>query len=78
MKAQRKQRRSVSGLNPEFRASALVYDVRMARVAARWAIAILMIIICTMFLPWTQNIRTKGMLTTFKPADRPQDYCRKN
>ena len=73
MKAQRKQRRTVSGLNPEFRASALVYDVRMARVAARWAVGILMIIISTMFLPWTQNIRTKGMLTTFKPADRPQD-----
>ena len=25
-----------------------------------------------MFLPWTQNIRSKGYVTTLSPQDRPQ------
>lgn len=32
----------------------------------------LIIIIITMFLPWTQNIRSKGYVTTLKPNQRPQ------
>ena len=30
------------------------------------------IVILAMFLPWTQNIRTKGYVTTLNPYDRPQ------
>jgi len=33
---------------------------------------IIMICIISMFLPWTQNIRTKGFVTTLSPDDRPQ------
>ncbi len=33
---------------------------------------ILMIAILVTFLPWTQNIRSNGVVTTFSPQDRPQ------
>ncbi|WP_235297404.1 HlyD family secretion protein [Portibacter marinus] len=32
----------------------------------------LLISICALFLPWTQNIRSKGYVTTLNPDDRPQ------
>jgi multidrug resistance efflux pump len=28
--------------------------------------------ICALFLPWTQNVRAKGYVTTLSPGDRPQ------
>jgi len=30
------------------------------------------VLICAMFLPWTQNIRAKGAVTTLFPSSRPQ------
>lgn len=38
----------------------------------RLLIGFLLIIIVIMFLPWTQNIRAKGTLTSLYPEDRPQ------
>jgi multidrug resistance efflux pump len=39
---------------------------------ARWVIAICIITLIGMFLPWTQNIRARGTLTSLSPDQRPQ------
>ena len=39
---------------------------------AKWVIAICVITIIGMFLPWTQNIRALGTLTSLSPDQRPQ------
>ena len=35
-------------------------------------IAFGIVVICAMFLPWTQNVRAKGAVTTLLPSSRPQ------
>lgn len=44
----------------------------LPRTLAYWCYGILGFVLLTMFLPWTQNIRSYGYVTTFKPANRPQ------
>jgi multidrug resistance efflux pump len=41
--------------------------------AGRWAIGVLVALIAAMFLPWTQNIRAKGSVTTLYQEQRPQN-----
>jgi multidrug resistance efflux pump len=43
-----------------------------ARNVSRWIMAFFILLVLAMFLPWTQNIQTKGNLTTLRPSDRPQ------
>ncbi len=38
----------------------------------RWLGATLVIILIFLFLPWTQNIQSKGKVTTLRPEQRPQ------
>ncbi len=38
----------------------------------RWIFALLIINIFLLFMPWTQNIRAKGVVTTLSPEQRPQ------
>lgn len=38
----------------------------------RWLVAALLLFIVVLFLPWTQNIQTKGKVTTQRPDQRPQ------
>lgn len=38
-----------------------------------WFLGIMLFLICFMFLPWTQNIKAKGIITTLKQEQRPQD-----
>ncbi len=42
------------------------------RMFKRWLLVTLSIIIVMLFLPWTQNIQTKGKVTTLRPDQRPQ------
>ncbi len=42
------------------------------RLFARWVIAICAVIIIALFLPWTQNIRARGTVTSLSPDQRPQ------
>ncbi|MFP4095217.1 MAG: HlyD family secretion protein [Cyclobacteriaceae bacterium] len=44
----------------------------LPRTLAYWSYGILAIGIITLFLPWTQNIRSYGYVTTFEPGSRPQ------
>jgi multidrug resistance efflux pump len=38
----------------------------------RWAFAIFGILVALMFLPWTQNIQSRGQITALNPDQRPQ------
>ncbi len=42
------------------------------RIMVRWIIGIMVVTFCFLFLPWTQNIQSKGKLTTLYPQQRPQ------
>ena len=45
---------------------------RANRKFKRWLLAVLLIFIVMLFLPWTQNIQTKGKVNTLYPDHRPQ------
>ncbi|GAB2471954.1 biotin attachment protein [Hymenobacter qilianensis] len=49
-----------------------VQTPRTGRVLARWCAGMGMLVMLCGFLPWTQNIRSTGTLTTLRPQDRPQ------
>ncbi|SET99056.1 HlyD family secretion protein [Hymenobacter actinosclerus] len=49
-----------------------VQTPRTGRVLARWLAVLGVLTIGAGFLPWTQNIRSTGRLTTLRPQDRPQ------
>ena len=42
------------------------------RLFARWVIAICVVVLLGLFLPWTQNIRARGTVTSLSPDQRPQ------
>jgi len=42
------------------------------RMFKYWLISSFIILFLSLFLPWTQNIQTKGKLTTLNPGQRPQ------
>jgi membrane fusion protein, adhesin transport system len=50
----------------------LIKENRPARIFARLLIGFLVFMVITMFLPWTQNIRNRGYVTTLTPDQRPQ------
>ncbi|MFK8037254.1 MAG: HlyD family secretion protein [Crocinitomicaceae bacterium] len=50
----------------------LVENKESKKVVKRISIGALVILIIIAFLPWTQNIRTDGKVTTLKPDQRPQ------
>lgn len=56
----------------KYKSTKIFADNRHYKIIRRilWAIAIIMVLI--MFLPWTQNIKGTGYVTTLKPAQRPQ------
>lgn len=61
--------------NPElglFSAFARVRTPQVGRTLARWAGGLGLLVLLAGFLPWTQNIRSTGQLTTLRPQDRPQ------
>jgi len=55
-----------------FRAMDSVGDIRSARRFARVLGVLLILLFLSLFLPWTQNIRTRGVLTGLNPDMRPQ------
>ena len=44
----------------------------LGRTFTYWVGGILLFLVLCLFLPWTQNIRSNGMLTALTPQDRPQ------
>ena len=49
-----------------------LHSYKASRVLVRIILLIMGIIIVFLFLPWTQNIRSKGYVTTLQPDQRPQ------
>ena len=47
--------------------------LRANRMFSIWLIVLLIMILISFFLPWTQNIQMKGKVTTLLPEQRPQD-----
>jgi len=51
----------------------LVYEKDRKRYTQRWVWALLIVIVIFLLLPWTQNIRSSGFVTTINQSDRPQE-----
>lgn len=45
---------------------------RASILFARWLLAIFLLVVLGLFLPWTQNIRARGTVTSLSPDQRPQ------
>lgn len=56
-----------------FMAFKKVYKISRKSYIKQWLIGILIFLTITMFLPWTQNIRAKGIVTTLRQEERPQE-----
>jgi multidrug efflux pump subunit AcrA (membrane-fusion protein) len=50
-----------------------IYLITKTSKAGKWLLFITLVMLTTMFLPWTQNIRAKGKVTAFNQQDRPQE-----
>ncbi|TGE08615.1 HlyD family secretion protein [Hymenobacter fodinae] len=59
-------------LTAKFRSFGRVQTPTAGRTLARWLGGLGVIVLLAGFLPWTQNIRSSGQLTTLRPQDRPQ------
>jgi len=56
----------------QFKAFQLLAQKSVSSVLIKLAIFLGILALAAMFLPWTQNIRAKGYVTTVRPDDRPQ------
>lgn len=56
----------------EYKAFKLIEEPKLAKALSRWALGIILLLVLITLLPWTQNIRSNGQVTTFNPGDRPQ------
>lgn len=45
---------------------------KAGKIVAQWFLGIMILGLIVLFLPWQQNIRARGAVTAFSPADRPQ------
>lgn len=50
-----------------------IYRYNVESKVKTWFISIGIFLIVFLFLPWTQNIKSKGQVTTLKQEDRPQE-----
>lgn len=56
-----------------FRSYAHIYEIGRKTSISKWIYIILLAIAVFLFLPWTQNIRARGMVTTLYQDQRPQE-----
>jgi multidrug resistance efflux pump len=55
-----------------FNSFQLISKPRLAKVLAYWTIGFFTLLFIILWLPWTQNIRSSGSVTTLQAQDRPQ------
>lgn len=62
-------------VNEQFELHSLntLHTPRSAVVLKRWLMAIVVILLLVLFLPWQQNVTGKGDISAFTPKDRPQN-----
>ncbi len=51
-----------------------IYRIRKKSNVKRWVISFLISLLIILFLPWTQNIRARGSITTLRQDQRPQQF----
>jgi len=51
----------------------VIYRIRRRSSVRRWTLGILLGLFVLLFLPWTQNIRARGSVTTLRQEQRPQE-----
>ncbi len=59
--------------NSEIKSFQHIYRVNKYSNLKKWITIIGVIMIAILFLPWTQNIKAKGYVTTLRQEDRPQE-----
>ena len=59
-------------MNTEFSAYQHIYRYNKTSRIKQWSLVLVVILLLILFLPWTQNIRAKGSVTTLKQEQRPQ------
>ncbi|MFD2512939.1 HlyD family secretion protein [Pontibacter locisalis] len=57
---------------PQLEVMSEVQTPGLGRHLTYWIAGIFLIMFLSLFLPWTQNIRSEGVLTALTPQDRPQ------
>jgi len=50
-----------------------IYRIEHKNNVKQWLLGVLAAILIVLFLPWTQNIRAKGTVTTLRQEQRPQE-----
>lgn len=50
-----------------------IYRINKKPPLRQWFLTILLLTTIVLFLPWTQNIRSNGSITTLRQEDRPQE-----
>lgn len=50
-----------------------VYQINKKNIVKKWLWGVLIALVLAMFLPWTQNIRARGLITTLRQEQRPQE-----
>ena len=55
-----------------FKSFGMVKEYRSGRIFSRLLIISFSVFVVALFLPWTQNIQSKGYVTTLQPDQRPQ------
>ncbi len=50
-----------------------VYEIHKRSKVRQWALVLLLLLIILLFLPWTQNIRSRGTVTSMRQEARPQE-----
>jgi multidrug resistance efflux pump len=67
-----KQQVDTQGLQTRYRSFKTLSEIQFGRILTYWLYAIFGTFFFLLFMPWTQNIRTTGKLTTLYPNERPQ------
>ncbi|MCB9201467.1 MAG: HlyD family efflux transporter periplasmic adaptor subunit [Flavobacteriales bacterium] len=59
--------------NKNYNAYSQLYDFKKYKFISRFLVIILVVLFIILFLPWTQNIDSKGKLIALNPEQRPQN-----
>jgi multidrug resistance efflux pump len=64
---------TISNIKTErFKSFKYVDKLVLSRVFGKWLTLVIAFLFLALFLPWTQNIQSKGLMTSLDPAKRPQ------
>ena len=50
-----------------------IYKINRSSKIKYWVLGLFIFALCVLFLPWTQNIKSKGIITTLSQEQRPQN-----